>query len=114
MRSRSLAVRADADSPKAREGAELLQRMTFPQATTLLRRAVLWLGGVSVPAAGLFAAEVAKEDTAFFDEKIHPILKERCYECHSHEAGKTKGGLALDSRSGWSEGGGSGPAVAPG
>lgn len=52
-------------------------------------------------------------DTAFFDSKVLPILKERCFECHSHGT-KIKGGLVLDSRSGWVEGGDNGPAIKPG
>ncbi len=50
----------------------------------------------------------------FFTEKIEPLLKERCYKCHSHESGKMKGGLTLDSKSGWEEGGDDGPAIVPG
>lgn len=61
----------------------------------------------------LGATAMAAPETAFFDAKVLPILKERCFECHSHGA-KIKGGLALDSRSGWSEGGDNGPAVKPG
>lgn len=49
----------------------------------------------------------------FFRVQIEPILKKRCFECHSH-AHKTKGDLALDSRPGWEMGGESGPAVKPG
>lgn len=52
-------------------------------------------------------------DTSFFDSKVLPILQERCFECHSHGT-KIKGGLALDSRSGWVEGGDNGPAIQPG
>jgi len=55
---------------------------------------------------------VARADE-FFIQKIEPLLKLRCYECHSHEQ-KIKGGLALDSRSGWVKGGESGPAIVPG
>lgn len=40
-----------------------------------------------------------------FVERIEPLLKQYCYECHSHASGKMKGGLTLDSRSGWAEGG---------
>jgi hypothetical protein len=61
----------------------------------------------------LGATAMAAPETAFFDSKVLPILKERCFECHSHGM-KIKGGLALDSRSGWSEGGDNGPAVKPG
>src|SRR5690606_22104292 len=42
------------------------------------------------------------------------LLKSRCYECHSHEAGSASGGLMLDSKSGWTAGGDTGPAAVPG
>ena len=48
-----------------------------------------------------------------FTTKIEPLLRDRCFECHSH-GGKMKAGLALDSRSGWERGGDSGPAIVPG
>ena len=54
------------------------------------------------------------EDIAFFEKQIAPILKQRCYECHSHAFGKAKGGLVLDSRRGWEVGGSEGPAIVPG
>ncbi|MCA8995080.1 MAG: DUF1549 domain-containing protein, partial [Planctomycetaceae bacterium] len=50
----------------------------------------------------------------FFEQQIAPLLKRRCYACHSHESGKAKGGLVLDSRQGWEKGGREGPAVFPG
>lgn len=49
----------------------------------------------------------------FFESRIRPILAQECYECHS-EATKAKGGLLLDSREGWREGGDSGPVIEPG
>ncbi|HBV63023.1 MAG TPA: hypothetical protein DEF45_08385, partial [Rhodopirellula sp.] len=49
----------------------------------------------------------------FFESKIRPVLVERCYRCHSTKAGKSKGGLLLDSRNGWQVGGDSGPAIIP-
>ncbi|MDF1814513.1 MAG: PSD1 and planctomycete cytochrome C domain-containing protein [Verrucomicrobiales bacterium] len=52
--------------------------------------------------------------TAFFENRVRPILVEHCYECHSEKAGKQKGDLLLDRPSGWLEGGASGPAVIPG
>ena len=60
-----------------------------------------------------FAASAAADGDAFFRERVEPILRQRCYECHSH-AGKIKGGLVLDSRSGWQSGGESGPALVSG
>ncbi len=50
----------------------------------------------------------------FFNEKVRPIFEQHCYQCHSHQAKKAKGGLVLDSRSGWKKGGQSGPALVPG
>ncbi|MAI31348.1 MAG: hypothetical protein CMM07_06725 [Rhodopirellula sp.] len=49
----------------------------------------------------------------FFESKIRPVLVEHCYPCHSIQAGKSKGGLLLDSRHGWQVGGDSGPAIIP-
>ena len=57
------------------------------------------------------ASAEAKE---FFENQLLPILKRRCYACHSHESGKAKGGLVLDSRAGWEKGGTEGAAVVPG
>src|SRR4051794_8622881 len=56
----------------------------------------------------------APADELFFQEKVLPLLQQHCYGCHSHAAGKMKGGLALDSRSGWEQGGDSGPTLKPG
>ncbi|MFT5406114.1 MAG: hypothetical protein ACI9DF_004972, partial [Verrucomicrobiales bacterium] len=53
------------------------------------------------------------DDVAFFEKHVRPLLATHCYECHSVESGKAKGGLLLDSRSGWEKGGDSGPALVP-
>lgn len=50
----------------------------------------------------------------FFEKNVRPVLVESCYPCHSVQAGKTKGGLALDSRDALRQGGASGPALVPG
>ncbi|MBL9146842.1 MAG: PSD1 domain-containing protein [Verrucomicrobiaceae bacterium] len=60
----------------------------------------------------MLSASVTRADDLFVS-KVEPLLKQRCFECHSHEK-KIKGGLALDSKSGWEKGGDSGPAIAPG
>jgi len=54
------------------------------------------------------------EQANFFERKIRPVLVEKCYECHSAEAKKVKGGLSLDTRDGMLAGGDVGPAVVPG
>jgi hypothetical protein len=59
---------------------------------------------------GCFAGFSSVFADEFFTSKIEPLLKQRCFECHSHEK-KMKGGLTLDSKSGWEQGGDSGPAV---
>lgn len=59
---------------------------------------------------GTLCAEATDD---FFKRKVEPILRQRCYECHSH-AHKIESGLALDWRSGWEIGGSRGPAVKPG
>jgi len=61
----------------------------------------------------------AQQDTAragieFFENKIRPVLIERCYKCHSDGAKKSKGGLKLDARDHVLKGGDSGPAVVAG
>ena len=56
-----------------------------------------------------FAADTA--GSAFFEQKIRPVLVEHCYSCHSAEAQKVKGNLYLDSKAGWQKGGDSGAAV---
>jgi len=47
-------------------------------------------------------------------EKALSILDRRCFECHSHSAGKNKGGLIMDAAQGLATGGDTGAAVVPG
>lgn len=54
------------------------------------------------------------EGFGYFKAKVEPILVARCYECHSEEAGKQKGGLWLDRKAAWQQGGDVGPAIVPG
>lgn len=67
-----------------------------------------------VMSCGLTISADATEAFAFFETKVRPILVSQCYECHSEEADKRKGGLWLDRREGWEVGGDSGPSVIPG
>ena len=65
----------------------------------------------------LRAAEPTAEQLAFFENKIRPVLVQKCYSCHSAEAkekGKLKSGLYVDSREGLLYGGETGPALLPG
>ena len=74
---------------------------------------LLWRGALSA----LFppALPAVEDGRAFFETKVRPALIQHCYECHSADAKKVKGGLLLDTRAGWQRGGDSGlPAVVPG
>jgi hypothetical protein len=70
-------------------------------------------------AAALLSAPARTADpdpkgVEFFESKIRPVLVEQCYRCHSTQAGKSKGGLTLDTRETTRRGGNTGPAVVPG
>ncbi|MFM7242474.1 MAG: c-type cytochrome domain-containing protein, partial [Opitutia bacterium] len=47
-------------------------------------------------------------------ERAVALLEERCFKCHSHAAGKNKGGLVMDSLAGLTTGGDGGAALIPG
>jgi hypothetical protein len=55
-------------------------------------------------------ARAAREH--FFEQKVRPLLAEKCYTCHGDK--KQKGGLRLDSLEAALKGGDSGPAIVPG
>ena len=59
-------------------------------------------------------APTSAEQIAFFENKIRPVLAERCYKCHAEDAEKIRGGFVLDTREGIRRGGDSGPGVVPG
>ena len=58
--------------------------------------------------------EPSRAQLDFFEQKVRPVLVEHCYRCHSADAGKSKGGLTLDSRDAVLKGGDTGPAVVAG
>ncbi len=60
------------------------------------------------------AGQTDVEGVQFFEQKIRPVLVERCYKCHSRVAKKVQAGLLLDIRQGGRAGGKRGPAVVPG
>ena len=68
------------------------------------------LNGIAVATA----TEPSPDQLAFFEGKVRPLLIKHCYECHSTETKKLKGGLLLDSKEGWMAGGDSGEAIEPG
>lgn len=64
--------------------------------------------------ASLLRSETAltPEQTQFFEAHIRPALVQYCYDCHSVETGKTRGGLLLDTRDAMRRGGDNGNALA--
>jgi Protein of unknown function (DUF1553)/Protein of unknown function (DUF1549)/Planctomycete cytochrome C len=70
--------------------------------------------GYAVGHGGQAAADKDAKGIAFFEAKIRPVLVENCYKCHSAAAGKSQGGLLLDTKKGIRAGGDRGPAVVPG
>ena len=50
-------------------------------------------------------------DTDFFENKVRPIFANNCYECHTDQA---SGGMRLDSKAAFDQGGGRGPLIVPG
>ncbi|MEO0414216.1 MAG: PSD1 and planctomycete cytochrome C domain-containing protein [Verrucomicrobiota bacterium] len=69
--------------------------------------------GLLLAAAPAVADELSAEQTEFFESKIRPALIKYCYDCHSEESGKTRGGLLVDSKVGLLQGGDTGAAIIP-
>ena len=59
------------------------------------------------------AGKASAGQAAFFESKIRPALIEHCAECHWSDT-EASGGLLLDSKVGWQQGGDLGPAIVPG
>jgi hypothetical protein len=59
------------------------------------------------------AAPAARGDDGFFEKKIRPVLVTQCYACHSAAAGRTEGGLSVDSAQALRDGGGRGYGISP-
>ena len=72
------------------------------------------LSGALALALPAIADEPTKEQLDFFEGKIRPLLTEKCYKCHSAEAGKRKGGLLLDTAADTKKGGDTGPGLVAG
>jgi hypothetical protein len=60
----------------------------------------------------LAASDGARDD--HFEQRIRPLLAERCYECHSGSTKRPKGALRVDSLEALLRGGSTGPALVPG
>lgn len=84
------------------------------KALTLLISGVV-LGVAAIAQAASEGSKLTPQELDFFEQKIRPVLTEKCYKCHSSQPdAKIKAGLALDTKDGWVKGGDSGPAIKPG
>ena len=71
-------------------------------------------GVVPNPLTAAFNDKPTDEELAFFENKIRPVLVNRCYECHSVDAKELGANLLLDSRPGILQGGDTEPPIVPG
>src|SRR5437016_11633889 len=86
----------------------------FRLSKPLLSGGLLWIASVFSIGQAAEPKNGASADIEFFENRIRPILVERCYKCHSADKKQSKGGLKLDSRDHVLKGGDSGPVVIPG
>ncbi len=70
----------------------------------------VWLGKHD----GAVKVEASPEELAFFEQRIRPVLVERCYECHASDSAEIEGELLVDSAYALRRGGSNGPALVVG
>lgn len=88
--------------------------MTLPSAPSLVLSFIVLFSATSTFTREMSGPDpVSGESIDFFEKKIRPVLIKHCYECHSSEGKKSKGGLLLDTREASRSGGETGPAVVP-
>ncbi len=74
---------------------------------------ILWLA-IFLLCGNTATSQSGVEGVQFFEQRIRPVLVERCYKCHSTGAKKVQAGLFLDTRQAVHAGGKRGAAVVPG
>lgn len=79
-----------------------------------IRNVLLVIATVLSTASSIQAQELTREQSAFFESKIRPVLVKECFGCHSDRTGKIRGGLRLDTQQLMLLGGESGPSIVAG
>jgi mono/diheme cytochrome c family protein len=74
--------------------------------------AAFLFAGLRVHAAPPGSEKPSREASEFFEQKVRPVLVEKCFSCHGPK--KQQGGLRLDSRPAFQSGGDNGPVVIAG
>src|SRR5436190_9832302 len=77
-----------------------------------MRRLLLLI--LAILSASSAQAADSPEGLLLFEQRIRPLLVERCYECHSAAATKVRGKLRLDSKQGIAKGGANGALLVAG
>lgn len=72
------------------------------------------LAAAALVTCALTSSVQAEEASQLFTRKIQPLLRSKCFDCHSAKAEEVKGGLKLDTLDEMLKGGPSGPAIVPG
>ena len=72
--------------------------------------ALLVVLAIASPSRGQQASD---PEIVFFEQKIRPVLVERCYECHGPNSKRVEANLRLDSRAGMQAGGDQGNVISP-
>ncbi len=93
----------------AATGTHVIDRSGVNSRASGLKRILLVI--LTAQAVSLQADDVnaPAATNSFFESRIRPLLAENCHECHGRD--KSKGGLRLDTRTGFLAGGSSGPLV---
>jgi hypothetical protein len=86
-------------------------RVRFKRLILSLVLPILLGGSGCLGALQIVADSFSSKDLEFFERNIRPVLAQSCYECHSHQSKKLKGGLLLDSRASIMRGGESGAVI---
>ncbi|MGI9468655.1 MAG: DUF1549 domain-containing protein, partial [Rubripirellula sp.] len=90
---------------KERQPPDPLRSMEF-----VLKNVLLWGAAIYLMLPTPICS--AQSDDEFFESKVRPVLIKHCAQCHGMK--KQEGGLRLDSRAGWTQGGDRGAAIVAG
>jgi Protein of unknown function (DUF1553)/Protein of unknown function (DUF1549)/Planctomycete cytochrome C len=84
-------------------------RLMTPLRLLLLSVMIVLLRPETAPAEETPEKTFSAKDLTFFEQRIRPLLVEKCLKCHG--TGEVEGGLSLASRNNILQGGDSGPAI---
>ena len=89
-------------------------RLTAALLATTAIATILVASGLLPAASRVNQAVSGDADLRFFENRVRPLLLEKCSDCHGPDPGRREGGLDLSTRESLLAGGGRGPAAVPG